>query len=112
MTNRVNKLRLDQLLVKKNLAASREKARGLILSGKVKIGNEVVSKAGRLFPEDSSLQILSDPHPYVSRGGVKLEHALCEWHEGYKNYFECRLQRASIYSGRGRQPCAIKLSAR
>ncbi|MEC7640671.1 MAG: SAM-dependent methyltransferase, partial [Nitrospinota bacterium] len=77
--NQIDKLRLDQLLVKKNLAASREKARGLIMAGKVKIGDEVVNRAGRFFTEDFPLQIIGDPHPYVSRGGVKLEHALQEF---------------------------------
>jgi len=67
---------LDQLLVEKKLVASRERAQGLILAGKVRLGDEVADKPGRKVPEDTAVTILEDLHPYVSRGGLKLEHAL------------------------------------
>lgn len=76
MTRHSKKLRLDQLLVKKNLVSSRERAKRLIMAGKVMVDDEVVNQAGRQFPEDTSPQLLTDPNPYVSRGGLKLDHAL------------------------------------
>ncbi|MCH8313858.1 MAG: TlyA family RNA methyltransferase [Nitrospinae bacterium] len=61
---------------KKKLVSSRERAQGLILAGKVRLGDEVADKPGRKVSEDISVTILEDLHPYVSRGGLKLEHAL------------------------------------
>lgn len=48
----------------------------MILAGKVRLGDQVADKPGRLVAEDSPLHIVEDLHPYVSRGGVKLDHAL------------------------------------
>ncbi len=76
MTSSNIKIRLDQLLVKKKLVSSRERAQGLILSGKVRLGDEVADKPGRRVAEDVAVTVLEDLHPYVSRGGLKLEHAL------------------------------------
>jgi 23S rRNA (cytidine1920-2'-O)/16S rRNA (cytidine1409-2'-O)-methyltransferase len=56
--------------------SSRERAQGLILAGKVRLGDEVADKPGRMVSEDCPLHVLEDLHPYVSRGGVKLAHAL------------------------------------
>lgn len=56
--------------------SSRERAQGLILAGKVRLGDEVADKPGRMVLEDCPVTILEDLHPYVSRGGLKLEHAL------------------------------------
>jgi 23S rRNA (cytidine1920-2'-O)/16S rRNA (cytidine1409-2'-O)-methyltransferase len=56
--------------------STRERAQGLILAGKVRLGDELADKPGRKVPEDASVTILEDLHPYVSRGGLKLEHAL------------------------------------
>ena len=56
--------------------SSRERAQGLILAGKVRLGDEVADKPGRKVSEDVSVTILEDLHPFVSRGGLKLEHAL------------------------------------
>ena len=78
MTNS-NKLRLDQLLLKKKLVSSRERAKSLILAGKVRIGDEVADKPGRMCDEECPVLIIKDIHPYVSRGGLKLEHALKEF---------------------------------
>jgi 23S rRNA (cytidine1920-2'-O)/16S rRNA (cytidine1409-2'-O)-methyltransferase len=55
---------------------SRERAQSLILSGCVRLGDEVVDKPGRMFAEDTPLTVLEDPNPFVGRGGLKLEHAL------------------------------------
>ncbi len=48
----------------------------MILAGKVKAGDAVIDKPGRLVAEDSSLSIQADSNPYVGRGGLKLEHGL------------------------------------
>ncbi|MGP0566240.1 MULTISPECIES: TlyA family RNA methyltransferase [unclassified Nitrospina] len=54
---------------------SRERAQGLILAGRVRLGDEVLDKPGRMVAEDAAL-LVEDPNPFVSRGGVKLTHAL------------------------------------
>jgi len=68
--------RLDQRLVELGLAPSRERARALILAGKVRIDGERADKAGRAVPEGAGVILVAPDHPYVSRGGVKLEGAL------------------------------------
>jgi 23S rRNA (cytidine1920-2'-O)/16S rRNA (cytidine1409-2'-O)-methyltransferase len=68
--------RLDAALVARGLAASRERARGLILAGQVRVNGEIVSKAGAPVSPDANLTLIEPDHPYVSRGGVKLAHAL------------------------------------
>ena len=69
------KERLDLLLVKRNLAPSREKAKAIILSGSVFVQGKCESKAGSAFEEDVEIEIQGDVFPYVSRGGLKLEKA-------------------------------------
>ena len=71
----LNKIRLDILLFDKNLVESREKAKALILGGNVLVNGIIVDKAGTLVKPDDVLT-LSAKLPYVSRGGVKLEHAI------------------------------------
>ena len=73
---RAAKARVDLLLVAQGLAPSREKARALILAGEVLDGDRPVSKAGELVAADAQLRLRSEPMPYVSRGGLKLAHAL------------------------------------
>ncbi len=73
MTKRV---RLDTLLVARGLVASRERARALILAGQVRIGSQRADKAGMLVADDAELTLDVPDHPYVSRGGLKLVHAL------------------------------------
>jgi 23S rRNA (cytidine1920-2'-O)/16S rRNA (cytidine1409-2'-O)-methyltransferase len=70
---------LDTLLVDRGLAASRERARALILAGHVRVGGQVVSKAGAPVALDSEVTLARPDHPYVGRGGVKLAHALDEF---------------------------------
>jgi 23S rRNA (cytidine1920-2'-O)/16S rRNA (cytidine1409-2'-O)-methyltransferase len=72
-------VRLDQLLVERGLAPSREKARALVLAGQVLLNGQRADKAGRSVPDDSRLELL-EPPPYVSRGGLKLEAALEHFH--------------------------------
>lgn len=70
------KLRLDKLLVDRGLAPSRERARALILAGKVQVGGIVVSKAGSQVKPDVEVTLSVPDHGYVSRGALKLEKAL------------------------------------
>ena len=70
------KLRADQLLVARELAESRTRAQALILAGAVFSGERRVAKAGDLLAEDAPLEVKGRDHPWVSRGGVKLDHGL------------------------------------
>ncbi len=70
------KARADLLLVERGLAPSRERARALILAGKVFSGTRRIDKAGDTLPSDAPLSLRGEDHPYVSRGGVKLAGAL------------------------------------
>lgn len=70
------KERLDVLLVKRNLAESREKAKAIIMSGNVFVEGQREDKAGVAFPEDVSIEVKGHALPYVSRGGLKLEKAM------------------------------------
>jgi 23S rRNA (cytidine1920-2'-O)/16S rRNA (cytidine1409-2'-O)-methyltransferase len=72
----LKKGRLDTLLVERGLAASRERARALILAGKVRVNGQVVSKAGSPVAADAEIDLAAADHPYVGRGGLKLAHAL------------------------------------
>jgi 23S rRNA (cytidine1920-2'-O)/16S rRNA (cytidine1409-2'-O)-methyltransferase len=71
-----NAVRLDTLLVDRGLAASRERARALILAGHVRVNGQLASKAGTAVPSDADVTVAAPDHPYVGRGGVKLAHAL------------------------------------
>ena len=70
------KIRLDMLLVDRDIAATREKARALIMSGLVVVGEERIDKAGTLVRHDTGIRIKGGENPYVSRGGLKLKGAL------------------------------------
>jgi 23S rRNA (cytidine1920-2'-O)/16S rRNA (cytidine1409-2'-O)-methyltransferase len=72
----VKKVRLDLLLVDRGLAASRERARALVLAGDVRVAGRRAVKAGELVREDVEVSLVEPDHPYVSRGGLKLAHAL------------------------------------
>ncbi|MGH9672569.1 MAG: TlyA family RNA methyltransferase [Bryobacteraceae bacterium] len=69
------KQRLDQLLVDRGLAASREKARALVLAGQVTVDGEPAAKPGHAVDAGSRVEVESEP-PFVGRGGVKLAAAL------------------------------------
>jgi 23S rRNA (cytidine1920-2'-O)/16S rRNA (cytidine1409-2'-O)-methyltransferase len=70
------KVRADQLLVDRGLAESRTRAQALILAGIVFLGDRKVEKAGQQVAEDAVLDVRGRDHPWVSRGGIKLAHAL------------------------------------
>ena len=70
------KIRIDQLLVDRGLVESREKAQALILAGAVWSGDRRLDKAGADVADDAPLEVRGKPHPWVSRGGIKLAHGL------------------------------------
>ena len=70
------RVRLDQLVVERGLAASRERARALILAGQVRVNGTASVKAGAAVDPDADIVLATADHPYVGRGGVKLAHAL------------------------------------
>jgi len=71
----MTKRRLDSLLADRGLAPSRAKAQALIMAGEVTVEGKAVTKAGTLVAEAATITVLESP-PFVSRGGIKLEHAL------------------------------------
>ena len=70
------KRRADQLLIEQGLAESRTKAQALILAGLVSLGARRIDKPGEQLAADATLALKGRDHPWVSRGGVKLAHAL------------------------------------
>jgi 23S rRNA (cytidine1920-2'-O)/16S rRNA (cytidine1409-2'-O)-methyltransferase len=72
----VRKERFDKLLVEKGIAPSRERARALIMAGKVVVEGQTIDKPGAKVGVGAKLQLREEDQPYVSRGGVKLEGAL------------------------------------
>lgn len=70
------KQRVDQLLVDRGLAESRSRAQALILAGKVFSAGRRIDKPGQTLPDDRPLAVRGQDHPWVSRGGLKLAHAL------------------------------------
>lgn len=73
------KERLDVLLVDRQLAGSREKAKAIIMSGSVFVDGEREDKAGSMFDVKSNIEVRGKTLPYVSRGGLKLEKAMKEF---------------------------------
>jgi len=68
--------RLDHLLVEREVAESRTRAQALILAGKIRIGDKIVTKPSSFHPADAQIELIEIVHPYVSRGGLKLAYAL------------------------------------
>lgn len=73
------KERLDVLLVNRNLAESREKAKAIIMSGNVFVEGQREDKAGSTFAIESQIEVKENPLKYVSRGGLKLEKAMAQY---------------------------------
>ncbi|MBI5816054.1 MAG: TlyA family RNA methyltransferase [Nitrospinae bacterium] len=106
------KKRLDILLTERHLAESRQRAQALIMAGLVTVEGVLAAKAGALVDEEAAIEIKGKDHPYVSRGGVKLAHALDFFHinvEGFVcldigastgGFTDCLLQRgaAKVYA--------------
>jgi 23S rRNA (cytidine1920-2'-O)/16S rRNA (cytidine1409-2'-O)-methyltransferase len=70
------KKRIDKLMVERGLAESREKAQAMIMAGNVLVDDQQAAKAGTAVSEDASIRLKEAPHPYVSRGGLKLQGAI------------------------------------
>jgi len=70
------KMRADQALVERGLVETRSRAQALIMAGKVFSNTRRVEKPGQPVPEDMPLEVKGQEHPWVSRGGMKLSHAL------------------------------------
>lgn len=102
-----DKERIDLLLVEQGFYESREKAKAAIMAGLVYVGNERVEKAGTKIARDSALHVKGAVHPYVSRGGLKLEKAL--------RYFSLNIQDAVMLdigaSTGGFTDCALRNGA-
>lgn len=104
-----NKTRIDVLLVERNLVASRERARALIIAGRVLVNEQKVDKPGAAVASDASVRLLGEDMPYVSRGGLKLEAALDHWRIDVKGracldvgastggFTDCLLQRGAAH---------------
>ena len=70
------KQRADQLLVDRGLAESRTRAQALVMAGHVMLGDKKAGKPGLQVAEDAEVSVKGQEHPWVSRGGIKLAHAL------------------------------------
>lgn len=70
------KIRVDQLLVERGHAESRTRAQALVLAGTVFSGETRIAKPGQTLPGDAPLDVRGRDHPWVSRGGIKLAHAI------------------------------------
>ena len=70
------KSRVDQLLVDRGLAESRTRAQALVMAGLVFAGDRKVDKPGQTIAADAAIEVRGRDHPWVSRGGIKLAHAL------------------------------------
>lgn len=73
---KTEKKRLDTLLVEKKIASSRQRSQSMILSGKVLVNNQPIDKPGTRISVNADISLKGDDIPFVSRGGLKLEHAL------------------------------------
>jgi len=103
------KTRVDLLLVERGLVSSRERARALILAGRVLVNEQKVDKPGVSVAEDAAVRLLGEDLPYVSRGGIKLAAALDQWHIDVKGrscldvgastggFTDCLLQRGAAH---------------
>ncbi|MBI4746564.1 MAG: TlyA family RNA methyltransferase [Deltaproteobacteria bacterium] len=76
---KLSKERLDKVLIDKGIVQSRERARALIMAGKVMVKGKKVDKAGEMVLADADIVLAGEDIPYVSRGGLKLEKALDEF---------------------------------
>jgi 23S rRNA (cytidine1920-2'-O)/16S rRNA (cytidine1409-2'-O)-methyltransferase len=70
------RVRLDQLLLDRKLAPSRERARALVIAGQVTVDGRTITKAGTAVDDAAEVALTTPDHPYVGRGGLKLAHAL------------------------------------
>lgn len=79
MTAKKPKIRLDHLLVERGLIENPSKARARIMAGDVIVNDHRIDKPGEKFADDVEIRLRGNSHPFVSRGGLKLQHALELW---------------------------------
>jgi len=75
----VAKIRLDLLLTERGMLPSRERARAMIIAGRVLVQEQKIDKPGAAVATDAAIRLLGEDQPYVSRGGLKLAGALAHW---------------------------------
>lgn len=80
MSAKTERKRLDVLLVERGLAESSHKAQAMILAGEVEVERQRADKAGAILPETAHIEVHSRQQKYASRGGMKLEGALADFH--------------------------------
>ena len=73
---KATKQRIDQILADRGLAESRAKAQAYIMAGLVTVAGKKIDKPGHKIASDSAIELKGKDHPWVSRGGIKLDHAL------------------------------------
>lgn len=76
---KVPKIRIDQALVERGMAESRARAQASIMAGLVFSGEKRLDKPGQTIAADAPLELRGKPHPWVSRGGMKLAHAIAHF---------------------------------
>lgn len=74
----MGKVRADQRIVELGLAESRTRAQALIMAGLAYAGGHKIAKAGEMLASDAAIDVRGRDHPWVSRGGIKLDHALSQ----------------------------------
>jgi len=79
MKKSAQRIRVDQLLFQRGLVPSRQRAQALLLAGKVLVDGQKVLKSGTTVDSEAEIRLLEPDLKYVSRGGLKLEHALEHW---------------------------------
>ncbi len=79
MEKSARKIRLDKLLLERGVVPSRERAQALVLAGKVLVNGQKIEKSGASVDAGAEIRLLGEDLKYVSRGGLKLEHALAYW---------------------------------
>ncbi|MBX7147572.1 TlyA family RNA methyltransferase [bacterium] len=82
----MKKIRIDQLLVEKNLAPTRTRAQSLVMAGVVFCGTEKIKKSSETFLPDAPISVKEADHPYVGRGGLKLKGALDSFKLSVKDF--------------------------
>lgn len=75
-SGKIKKKRIDTLIVDQGMVKSRQRAKSLIMAGKVLVNDILVDKPGTAIPVDAVIKVRQDDNPYVSRGGLKLDKAL------------------------------------
>ena len=121
------KERLDVLLVKRNLAESREKAKAVIMSGIVYVDGQKEDKAGSVFADTAQIEVRGTGLKYVSRGGLKLEKAMTHFslelsrkicmdvggfHRGLYRLYAAKRGGQGLRGGRGQGAAGLEASER